>query len=1431
MYKIPYLPHILIVAVFLLFVMAFTLNRTQAASESFGAFGAPFVSRQLATSSLTNGYVLQTDGKNNTWIATSSLGISGGSSASSTLLVDNNWWSGVNRFTNASTSLLTATSSVWLTSLATPAGTILAVDPDGKIIATTTSAGGVTSVTATYPILSSGGATPVISWSGLSTTTNLVSGGVVYASGVGSITSIATTTVSCSGAASCTSFFAIGPSPITITATDAWPFVSQTYFGSTYQATSSNLAASSTLFTTSHFVNGFTASSSASMHADSSDLVFRIFENSGGEYQDMFMNSSGNLVFDSPSQNPVFVIPNGAAQVYAPNYCGLDSGGGLLTSTCLENSTTGEFDFNVNGVQMLSLTNTTQDDVVFNEGSGDVDVRMEGNNDAFAFFLDAGEDLINITKASTTHATSTNFDIKNLFTFNGVTSSTWAGFCATITGSAGLCDSSDDTGSGVWPFTPSTYSGVANQSTTTPLWLKDTMVLASTTFFTQASTTMFSNTGSTWLSGLTGTTILALDANSKVYSTATSTLNIGGNAGTATALETARTINGVSFNGTANIVVASTTLLGDTNWWTGTQRFTQASTSLLTATSSVWLTGVTASRPLYVDANGLVGSAGTGTSGNCVQWGANNTLADAGSACGTGTGGAWPFTPSSYNGVANQSTTTPFWLKDTMVIASTTFFTQASTTMLTNTGNTYFTGITSALVTAGAGGLLAEYAGASCTNQFPRSVDALGAWTCATVGSADVAGLDISDDTNLAATYPIILTGDTLSFPATSTLYGTGAGGNILAWSNGEPAWIATTSIPLGGDVTGTLSATVVGNDSHDHTSTTISGIDISADTNLTAGDNLTLTDDDLDLDATLTGLTSITVTNASTTNFTASLYASSTKYFGAGLADCNTGNMLTWTAGVFGCEDDTSGGGGAWPWDLGTNYGVSVNSTSTPTWFTAGMHASSTSHFVNSTTTLATIGTAWLTSLFIGADTIAEYISDTAGAFFTGNTETGITVTYQDADNTVDVVCDTATSAVFGCLSATDWAAFNGRVSTTSIDTLAEMEVVWGSINVIAATEIDSCSEFAAIMAGETGTCGSLVLSVGPTFTGLASFANASSSILSNFGTAYFGGTATSSFDSAGKLTLLNGSTTLQSFSSSVWFTGITNGVLSTNAAGLVVATTSIGTNYLTGTLATINTQAITAGGTFTITAASSTLLADSNWWTGTNRFKNASTSMLTATSSVWFTGLTSAVIIADANGLLGEASTQTCTNQFVRAMSAAYVATCATVQSEDINLGDSFVWTAAHDFGGATDLEIPNGTGPTVNVTGEIAIDTTSDQFIYYGSASKRVLQPYDNLGFAYATTTWTGTTTLRIGPSPAAITVYSALCETNTGTVGVRLYDGTNSANYIPTASTTINENLYTSNNTFTKGETIRVDIGTPASSPQSLSCRFLYTYTAD
>lgn len=65
----------------------------------------------------------------------------------------------------------------------------------------------------------------------------------------------------------------------------------------------------------------------------------------------------------------------------------------------------------------------------------------------------------------------------------------------------------------------------------------------------------------------------------------------------------------------------------------------------------------------------------------------------------------------------------------------------------------------------------------------------------------------------------------------------------------------------VAGDVTGTLSAVAVTDDSHAHTGSTLSGIDISADTNLAVSQPIILTNDTLSLNNTFTS--SLTVTGA----------------------------------------------------------------------------------------------------------------------------------------------------------------------------------------------------------------------------------------------------------------------------------------------------------------------------------------------------------------------------------------------------------------------------------------------------------------------------------------------------------------------------------------------------------------------------------------
>lgn len=74
------------------------------------------------------------------------------------------------------------------------------------------------------------------------------------------------------------------------------------------------------------------------------------------------------------------------------------------------------------------------------------------------------------------------------------------------------------------------------------------------------------------------------------------------------------------------------------------------------------------------------------------------------------------------------------------------------------------------------------------------------------------------------------------------------------------------------------------------------------------------------------------------------------------------------------------------------------------------------------------------------------EEIEDVVGGMVTGNTETDITVTYEDGDGTLDFVIDD------GITRDTEW------------DTVGEIEAATG-FDIITSTEIDSEAEFEAIL------------------------------------------------------------------------------------------------------------------------------------------------------------------------------------------------------------------------------------------------------------------------------------------------------------------------------------------------------------------------------
>jgi hypothetical protein len=96
---------------------------------------------------------------------------------------------------------------------------------------------------------------------------------------------------------------------------------------------------------------------------------------------------------------------------------------------------------------------------------------------------------------------------------------------------------------------------------------------------------------------------------------------------------------------------------------------------------------------------------------------------------------------------------------------------------------------------------------------------------------------------------------------------------------------------------------------------------------------------------------TPLSIPYASTTMLTATT-ASTTSLIVSGLNAANC-DVKSSTNGILSCGSDV----GAFPFTSTTNYGALTNATGTPVWFQAGLQASSTSYFVNATTSQLTVG------------------------------------------------------------------------------------------------------------------------------------------------------------------------------------------------------------------------------------------------------------------------------------------------------------------------------------------------------------------------------------------------------------------------------------------------------------------------------------------
>lgn len=322
------------------------------------------------------------------------------------------------------------------------------------------------------------------------------------------------------------------------------------------------------------------------------------------------------------------------------------------------------------------------------------------------------------------------------------------------------------------------------------------------------------------------------------------------------------------------------------------------------------------------------------------------------------------------------------------------------------------------------------------------------------------------------------------------------------------------------------------------------------------------------------------------------------------------------------------------------------------------------------------------------------------------------------------------------------------------------------------------SSANLGTALTDETGT-GLAVFNASPSFTGKVALVNASSTLFSNVGTAYFGGTATTTISSNGSLALPSGAS----------FTfGNTTGLL-VGASGTVSAYAGV----------SCSSQALTA-----LSASGASTCASIS-----DAFLTGQVGLAHGGTNASLSGASQIIAMNAGNTALTGVSGYTLTSSLLTAPNATTT-----------NL------TASQE------LVIPNGATKGSNVAGQIELDTTNDQLKTGDGTAQSILDPRRFLSFTYGTTTaFTGTTTQLLGTAPTGLTFKSAQCYTDVGTVNIAFKYGSGPT-LLPTlvgASTTPGVWAYASNNTPAALDKLFVDIGTPASSPTTISCTAVATIT--
>jgi len=169
-----------------------------------------------------------------------------------------------------------------------------------------------------------------------------------------------------------------------------------------------------------------------------------------------------------------------------------------------------------------------------------------------------------------------------------------------------------------------------------------------------------------------------------------------------------------------------------------------------------------------------------------------------------------------------------------------------------------------------------------------------------------------------------------------------------------------------------------------------------------------------------------------------------------------------------------------------------------------------------------------------------------------------------------------------------------------------------------------------------------------------------------------------------------------------------------------------------------------------------------------------------------------------------------------------------------EDIYLlDDGDVGTGTYDFGGAV-FEIPNGVAPVTDSVGELALDTSNGQLVYYAT-STRVLSFEKERNLTIASTTLDAigsvTSTIYLGAGKSYETITDIYCYTDQGETTIRLGDGSNWTEYIRCNSTGVEDDGTIANGNFTKREKRQIEIGSRDTATAMNQVSITITYVLD